>query len=258
MRVKQCVHLCEVATVPDPQAVADAEHFAEAVARAQRHGVEVIDHQLVAHHGGVLAVEVGAHRCRCHLPQLLLGRFGAAFGRVPVFLDLRGERAAAGRFVLRVGHVQHAVPHGAGEAAPFDRGVAPGLLRIEQHAVLDEQQRVDQRGRDRVEAGVDPLRMAPEVDQAIGCIEHLQAGLGLLVIRRVEAQVDGRIHRARGHGLLGHRVAARAQTFEIGRYLAVAEAPVVGPRVGVVHGRARAGPQGEGQLLAELRQVGRL
>ena len=168
--------------------------FAKAGARAQRHGVQVGNGELVARGGGVFAVQIGAYGGGSHLPQLLAGGIGAAFGRVTVLFDLRGEGAAAGGFVFRIGQAQGAVPHGARQTGPFNGGVALGIFGLEQGAVLDPEKRIDQQRRNRVKAVVDTLGVAHAVDRAAVVIEQFQAGLVFLTVRRIQAALHEREH----------------------------------------------------------------
>ncbi len=111
-------------------------------ASGERHGVQVVDHELPAHGRRIFAARVGAQRSGCHLAQFLFARWGASIGRVAVFLDLRRERAAAGSLVVRVQLVDDLVERRLGEAVPFDRRIVGGILVRRQFAVFDEQQAV--------------------------------------------------------------------------------------------------------------------
>ena len=169
--------LLEVAPVPGPQAVAHAVDLAPGRARGQRHGVEVVDDDLAPPRQGVLAVEVGAQRGRRHLAQLLGRRVGAAVGRVAVFFELRGQRAAAGGAVVVADQPQGLLGHRLAQARPFDRRIHAGALGVEQLAVLDEQQRRHQQRRHRLEAVVDPLRVTGAVERLVAAVAQGQAGL---------------------------------------------------------------------------------
>jgi hypothetical protein len=208
---QQAVGLVEVAAVPGPHAVAHADHFAIAGARSQRHGVEVIEHQLAAHRAGVLAAEVGAQRGGGHLPQLFLARDGASVGRVAVLLDLRGQRAAAGRLVIRIEFVHHLVDRRLCEAIPLDRRVLGRMFVGQQFAILDEQQAVHQQARHLLEIRIHPFGIAHAKQVAAGAVEYRQAGLGLLAIGQEEAEIGDFGHPRCDPRLRGDTEAAAGQ-----------------------------------------------
>ncbi|OFA08836.1 hypothetical protein DUPY_04640 [Duganella phyllosphaerae] len=131
------VEVVEGTAVPHPHAVADAIDFAIAGLGRQRHRVQVFDDDAAAGLGGIRAVLVRTQAGRDHLLQLVGHGTGAPFGRMAVFLDLRGQRAAAGGAVAGAQCTQAFLEHGLGQAVPFHCRVALGVSIVEQFAVFD-------------------------------------------------------------------------------------------------------------------------
>ena len=223
------VDLGEIAAVPDPHAVANAVDFAVTRLGRQRHRVQVVEHDLAARTRGVFAVLVGAQRGRGHLDDLVGQRAGAALGRVPVFFDLCGQRAAAGHAAVaaQADTGQRLVEHGFREAVPFDGRIAARVARVEQFAVFDEQQALHQQRRRGVEFIVVALGEARR-EQGLGAaIEDLEADLGFLVVGGVQAEVGHLDHLRRDARLRRDRVIARLQAFEVFRQAGITEPGVI-------------------------------
>jgi hypothetical protein len=151
---QQRIDLREVGAEPHPQPVADAIDLAMAGRGRQRHGVEVVEHQATAHRQGLLALAIGAHRSRHHLAQLLACVEGDAARGMTILLDLGGEGAAAGRVEVGIDHATDPAERRTREAHPVHRGVQRGPRRIEQVAVLDEEQGLGHDGRHLLEARI--------------------------------------------------------------------------------------------------------
>ena len=98
---------------------------------------------------------------------------------MPVFLDLRGERAAAGQVQARIDQLDDTVAQDGRQTVPLDRRVAPRRVAVEQLAVLDEQESLDDQPRHRLEPDVGALGKAGAEDFG-AAIEHVQPGGGLL------------------------------------------------------------------------------
>ena len=157
-----------------------------------------------------------------------------------------------------VGHAPHLVDDRLGEAVPFDGRVARRLLRIEQVAILDEQQRVDQQRRHRFEARIDPLREARHEGGLAAAFAQLQAGLVLLAVDREQAAIE-QIDHARRHARLGaHAKALALEPLDEFRQLAVAQPLVVRARLREADGVARPGADLEAQLARDPGEAGGL
>ena len=177
----------DIRSKPDPQRIPHAMHLAMPGRCSQGHGIEVVAHQLLAGRHGFRAVHIGSHCGRSHLPQLVGGRVGPALQRMTVFLHLGGQGTGAMAGALaaqRAGHQRHRRPD---QARPVHRRVGPRQARVQQVAVLDEQQGLDQqRGniRERVEA---KARIIVCVDQLTVGVGDLQPGVGLLFVGQKQA-----------------------------------------------------------------------
>ncbi len=227
--LERAVHGGEIAPVPDPHAVADAVDFAVTRLGRERHGIEVIDHDLAPGQGGVGTVLVGAQGGRGHLHQFFGQRAGAPVGRMAVLLNLRGERAAAGRtLVFEREHAERLVEHGLAEAVPFHRRIALGVGGIEQLAVFDEQQALDQHERRFFELGIETLGVAHGEHGLGAAVENLEADLGLFAVGGKQPHVGQFNHLGRNAGLGGDFVIARLELGEIVGQVGVTEPLVVG------------------------------
>jgi hypothetical protein len=229
---QHAAQLVEIAPVPDPHAVADAIDLAVARLGRQRHGIQVVEHDLAPRPGGVLAVLVGAQRGRGHLDHLVLQRTGAPFRRMAVFLDLGRQGAAAGdaAFAAQADAAQGLVEHRLREAVPFDRRIAVRVGRVEQLAVLDEQQALHQQRRRVVELVIEALGEARREQRLRAAVEDLEADLGLLVVGGIQAAVGHLHHLGRDAGLGVDMVAARLQLLQVVGQVGIAEAGIVGAR----------------------------
>jgi hypothetical protein len=233
-------------------------HLAETRPRGQRHGVQVVDHHLAPPRLRVLAFLVGTQRGRRHLAQLVGDRRGAALGRVAVLFDLGGQRAAAGRRLPRADRPVQLLQRRLREALRVDRGIALGRLRVQQVAVLDEEQCVHQQRRDLLETLVHAFGHARLRQGAGAAVAHRQAGLVLLAVGAVEA-VFVQLDQPRRHaGLLRHLVAAGLQALDELRQLAVAEPRIVGPGMRKADGVAGAGLHAEACVAPQVAPKGRL
>ena len=133
---------------------------------------------------------------------------------MPVFLDLRGERAAAGQVQARIDQLDDTVAQDGCQTIPLDRRVAPRRVAVEQLAVLDEQESLDDQPRHRPEPDIGALGKAGAEDFGAAAIEHAQAGGGLLGIDRERAVIDRRPVTRRQARLALDREPLRAQPFD--------------------------------------------
>ena len=77
-----------------------------------------------------------------------------------ILLDLRRQGRAAEPLAAELELAGHGVGRGRGEPIPLDRRIAGRISVVEQFAILDEQQRVDDETRESLEVGEHPLRVA--------------------------------------------------------------------------------------------------
>src|SRR5512139_2108890 len=115
------------------------------------------------------------------------------------------------------------IHHRFREAVPFDGGVAPRRVRIEELAVLDEEQRVREQRRHLLEALVPTFRKPRVEDRVAAAVAYVEPGMRFLVIGQVQAAV-GELAELRGYARLGlDREAARGQPLDECRQLRIAE-----------------------------------
>ena len=226
-------------------------HFAVTGNGGQRHAVEVVAHDVLACGQGLRAVLVGAHAGGNHLAQFLAAGQGQAVGRVTVFFQLGGQGAAAGALPGQVQQPGHLRPGCLGEARPVHRRVGLWLGRVEQVAVLDEQQAVDHHRRDRGEVLVRLLGIGELIQRRGAAVADRQAGLDFFGVGHEQA-VLGIAHQRRGKTHLAlDQVIALEQTRQELIEGAVTQAFVEGPIAGIHHGIAGTGldpiAQGRGQ-----------
>src|SRR4029077_18782168 len=126
--------------------------------RAQRRRIEVSQDDPALRSYRLWAVQVRSCSGRRHLPHLLGNALGAPGRRVAIFLDLRGQGAGTAALEVTVEHTTHASGGGQRKAAPFDGGIAIGILQVQKIAILDEPKRIDQNGRNLLEALVSGRR----------------------------------------------------------------------------------------------------
>ncbi|MDR8896663.1 hypothetical protein FEP69_06056 [Burkholderia multivorans] len=257
-RGQDAVHVVEVAAVPCGEAVADAGDFADVRPRGERHRIQIAHDDRAAREHRLRAVQIRADRRGRDLPQLLRRRRGAAVGRMAELLDLRRERAAAGARLMMVDHVQRLIGERAAEASPVDRRIAVRLVCVEQVAVFDEQQRVDDDARHRIEIRVDALRRHRREQRRAGRIEQHQARLILLGVREKQP-VLGERHHARGvvRLLADDEAACKQPLLELGDQR-IAETPIVRAVRGKADVIARAGLDRVADVARQFGQVMRL
>ena len=130
--------------------------------------------------------------------------------------------------------------HGLGEPPPVHRGVAERLRGVQQRAVLDEEQRVDEQRRHRLEALVRALGIARRVERLPLAVLHLEARARLLAIRREDAERGEPPEPCGEARLLLDVVAAGLEPVDEGGQAGVAEALVVRAGAREAHARARA------------------
>jgi len=208
---------------PDPQAIPQSIDLAMPRRRRQRHGVEVVEHGLAPHRQRRLALAVGPYRGRRHLAQLLLRVVGDATGGMPVLFDLGGQGAAAWGVHLGVELAADLANHRTGEADPVDRRVHVGSGVVQQIAVFDEQQRLHQHRRHRLEGFELAVRVAEGIDRLAGAAVHREPGLGFLGVGGKQPQVQVVQQGLVVTGLFGDGVAARLQPLGEQRYLGVTQ-----------------------------------
>jgi len=227
---EQCPYLVEVAAVPGPEPVAQAEDLAEAGAGGQGHGVQVVEGDAAPRRPGVRAIAIRAQAGGGDLPELLRGGVGDPRRRVAILLDLGGEGASAGP---RTRHAQTEPGAGddrPGEAVPFHGRVAAGGSRGEKLAVLEEEQGFEDRPGDVVEAAEAARGIAGFEDDVSADILDAQPGRRLLVVGRREPPASQPPQGGGGLCSPSDGEAPGAEAFDGGRQRGVAKAMVVGPQ----------------------------
>ncbi|MNZ48244.1 hypothetical protein D3C78_659830 [compost metagenome] len=221
----------------------------------QRHAVEVVTDDTLACFEGLRAALIGAHAGGNHLTDFLAAGDGQAVRRVAVFLQLGSQGAATGGLAGQ-GQVLGDLAVGRlGKAWPVHGRVGVGVVGVEQIAVLDEQQAVDDDRRDGVEVRVQVLRVVVLVKHIALAVGDRQPGLDLFFIGHEET-VLGVVHQRRGKMyLLADYIVAFEQARQELPQRAVAQAFVEGP-VPRIKDRI-AGPrlQGVGQGRGELAEL---
>ena len=155
----------------------------------------------------------------------------------------------------RVDDVQGAIPHGARQARPLHGRIALGVFGLQQRAVLDGEQRVDQQRRHRRKTVIHTFGVPHVVDRAAIVVQQLQPRLVFFAIGRIHAAVHSRDHLVGWHGLLGDDVAARAQAVQKGRKIVITEPLVVGAGVRVAGRIVRPRFDRKGLRFRQLRKV---
>ncbi len=231
-RREAAVHVVEVGGEPRPEAVADTNDLAEARARRERRGVQVVDDDPLPRRPGVLALEIAAHAGRHHLAQLLGDVGGAAVGRMAELLHLRGQRAAAGAVAFAQDLPAQEVGRDRRQAVPLDGRIDPRRGRVQQFPVLDEEQALDDERRHRVEAGVGALRVPRLEDREAVAAEDGEPGLRLGEIGR-DAGLPEVAHEGLGDPGLGlDPVTVVTQRGREARQIDIAQPAVVGAVLG--------------------------
>src|SRR5437867_54564 len=181
-------------------------HLAISGRGGERHGVEVVEHDLPPARRAVRPVPIRAQARRGELAQLVEGRCRAATLRVAVLLELDGERAPAfgpNRKSHASGHVKSA---GLSQPAPVDGRIAAGAGRVGQLAILQEEQRADDQGWNVVEAGKQRVLWPSVVDRLAPEVADDQSRHHGLAIRWRHAPSHEAHHACALAGLLGHGV----------------------------------------------------
>ena len=101
--------------------------------------------------------------------------------------DLGRERAGPAFPEAMVEHASDAAGDGKHETPPFDSRVPSRIFGVEQIAVLDEQEALDDQRRDRRKIGIGPFGMAGLIEQVLLAIKQLQPGPGFLAVECVAA-----------------------------------------------------------------------
>ena len=226
---QQLIDRGEVPAIPGPQAIAQAVDFAVAGNAAERHRIDEIEHDAAARRQGFLAILVGAQGGRHHLVELVVGIVCAAAGGVAELLDLGRQRAAASApATAQVDLAQGLAEGDPGQAAPVDRRVVFGMRGVEQVAVFDEEQRLDQHGRNGLEAGVLQAGILAVVKGMVVAVENAQAGLRFFAINREKALADNIAETLRLPGLGRDTESRRGHARQEIPELRVTEALLVG------------------------------
>jgi len=208
---QQLVDLAEILTVPGPKAVAQAIDLAVAGDAAERHGINEIEHDAAACRQVFLAVLVGAQGGRHHLVIFVLAVMRAPAGRVAEFLDLRSQRAAAGTSATESDLARSLAGRDAGQPAPVHGRIVFRRVRVEQIAVFDEQQRLDQHRRNGLEVGVLKSRVLAVVERLVVAVKDAQAGLRLFSVNGKMAFPDNGPEAFALPGLRGNGEAGAGQ-----------------------------------------------
>ena len=151
--------------------------------------------------------------------------------RVAEFLDLGGQRAGAAGIRVGDDQLRHLPRGGQREAFPFDRRVALRVLPVENVAVLDKQQRVDDQARNAGEIGKDPLRELGAIDFAALRVEDAQPGPVLFLVDREQLVVDGLDKTGRPPRLALDLEPVRGQRLDKAGQAGIAEPLVIGARL---------------------------
>ena len=195
---------------------------------------------------------------RHHLAQLVVDTARQAIGIVPELLDLGRERAGAALAqtgIQRAAHLPHRREH---EAMPLDRRVLPRIIVIEQRAVFDEQQRVHDQRRNRLEGSEQMLRIARLVEGRAIAVVQREAGDFLFAIDRV-AVFGGELGQfRRRRGLPDDGKIAAFQRVDEGGKLGVAEALILRAADRKADGVIRPGLNRIGERAGEAGEVQRL
>src|SRR5215471_9522356 len=141
--------------------------------------------------------------------------------------DLGRERAGPAFPEAMVEHASDAAGDGKHETPPFDSRVPSRIFGVEQIAVLDEQEALDDQRRDRRKIGIGPFGMAGLIEQVLLAIKQLQPRAGFLAVERVAALVDKACERGRPFGLALDREAVRAQRSNEGRQARITKPLVI-------------------------------
>ncbi len=158
------IHFLQLPTVPGPEAVPDPCDLALTGLCRQRDGVEIVQDDLPPGLGGLGPAEIGANGGRCHLGELVARRGGQAVGRVAKLLDLCRQCARAGNASLPAESSQAQVGRAPQKPRPLDRRILQRLFGIHQASVLDEEKRLPDQWRDRIEGLVGPLGISNRVE----------------------------------------------------------------------------------------------
>ena len=187
--IEQAIDFTEVGAEPQPQAIGDAMHLTVPGRRRERHAVEVVAHDALTGGQGLRALAIGTHAGGDHLPDLFLRIAGAAFGRMPILLDLGGQGAAAGGLAAEAEALLQLADRRLGEARPVHRRVGVGAAGVQQATVLDEQQAHHHQRWDVLEALVILAWIAVGVDRNAAAVVDGQPGLGILGVGWKESAV---------------------------------------------------------------------
>ncbi|MNE03067.1 hypothetical protein D3C80_955560 [compost metagenome] len=202
------VDLGKISAIPDAQTLGHAMHFAMPGHRRQRYAVEVVAHDTLACFQGLRATFIRAHAGGNHLADLLAARGGQAVGGMPVFFQLGRQGTAARRLAGQGQVLRHLGIGGLGKARPVHGGVVQRVVGVEQVAVFDEQQAVDNDRRDRGEVGVQVLRVMKLVQRIALAVGDRQAGLNFFGVGNEKAVIDVVHQRRRKARLLVYHVVA--------------------------------------------------
>ena len=199
-------------------------------ARAERRRVQVVDHDPAPRRRGLGTVQIGAQAGRDHLAELGSDAVGPAERRVAVLLHLRRERAAAGELAAGLDQArQQRRARAPARRSHSTAGLRRGVAGVEQLAVLDEQQAVDDQRRDRGEIRIDALgQAAGERDRAV-LVQQREARPGSSRDRSGtrRASISSRWRSDRRACWVTAKPARRSALGQLGQ-LDIAEAAVVG------------------------------
>ncbi len=125
-------------------------------------------------------------------------------------------------------------------------------------SVLDEQQRIGDKWRDRGEFRVNPLGIVARVDADATAIEQPQTGVLFLLVERITPIAHKIAHPQRRHSLLLDHEMPGAQLLDEGRELRIAQALVVGTGLREPDLAIRSRCQREGYALGQPTETDRL
>ena len=221
--VQQTVHVIDIGTKPDPETISQTMHLTISRRSRERHRVEVGPGDQFARFEGFRPETIGPHAGRGHLTDLLGRRQGQAIRRVAILLHLGRQGTATGRLILHIERLAHLRERGLGKTGPVDRRVGQRLFVAQQVAVLDKQQRLDDKRRNGVKIWIVMGRILELIEGLGAAIVQRQSGLHLLGIGHEEATTGVVIERVGEMHLLADFIAPLQQALLHHRQLHIAE-----------------------------------
>ena len=146
-------NVAEVHPEPDPEPLAEPADLSVPGGGRERHGIEIVEHDVPALFPGIGTVAVDAKACRRHLAELVVdGRRAPARG-VAVLLELRRERASSLHPRPEAQRAAGVKDSGLRESPPVDDRIRPRIRGLAELPVFEVEQRADDERRDFSVAG---------------------------------------------------------------------------------------------------------